>query len=465
MSRLAVLRRPLSPDPVLESDPEDPQRRYGQSAAVQSVKAVQQVDQDPVHDVGIERAGRHRISDAAVRDAMPDGVRPLAAKGAVTGARPTNQPRIGSTRADRTVTGGWVPTVSERLERSGVGQMTGPVDTVVTGPSDRPALPHQVHVADARRDEGWWDAGRSWPNGDTAPRRDSSRSHRDEDDVADVDEDDKDIEEYADEHGNDIEENADEDDIDIDNDIEEGQPDEVSIVTEPVRAVRARRIGHSWGRFAELWVPEPLRDARVDPGRRGAIVLLLVATLAAIATAFGVWRDRPEPRPVESSAIAALAVSEAPSTASVPDNPADGAAAPSGQPAGATGQGAAASPTPPTEIVVSVTGLVEKQGIVTLSAEARVADAIAAAGGAAEGADLTGLNLAARLADGDSVVIGSSANAGGAQSGVSGDHQALSAAAASGAPSGGLVNLNTADEAALDTLPGVGPVMAQNILA
>ena len=39
------------------------------------------------------------------------------------------------------------------------------------------------------------------------------------------------------------------------------------------------------------------------------------------------------------------------------------------------------------------------------------------------------------------------------------------APAASGAPTGGLVNLNTADEAALDTLPGVGPVMAQNILA
>ena len=84
----------------------------------------------------------------------------------------------------------------------------------------------------------------------------------------------------------------------------------------------------------------------------------------------------------------------------------------------------------PTEIVVSVTGLVEKPGIVSLPDSARVADAIAAAGGAAEGADLTGLNLAARLADGDSVVVGSTASAGGAQSGVSGDNDGQSAPAA-----------------------------------
>ncbi len=82
--------------------------------------------------------------------------------------------------------------------------------------------------------------------------------------------------------------------------------------------------------------------------------------------------------------------------------------------------------------------------------------------------DLTGLNLAAKLADGDSVVI---AAAGGASSGVS--NGGASGSAASGRPgssanqqsASSLVDLNTADEAALDSLPGVGPVMAQNILA
>jgi competence protein ComEA len=246
--------------------------------------------------------------------------------------------------------------------------------------------------------------------------------------------------------------------------------DEKSALTHRTRAVRARRVGGHWGRFAELWVPEPLRDARVDPGRRGAIVLLLVATLAAVVTAFGVWRDRPEPRPVETSAIAALAVSAEPSAGSPPGSlpPIDGTTVGSDQatnpPSQATGDPPAPTPAA-TEIVVSVTGLVGEPGIVTLTAGARVADAIAAAGGAIDGADLTGLNLAARLADGDSVVVGSSAQD--ARSGVAGAADNNGAAASSGTPgtTGGLVDLNSADEAALDTLPGVGPVMAQNILA
>jgi len=305
-----------------------------------------------------------------------------------------------SSRTDRAVTGGWVPGVSERLQRSGVGQKTGAEDVAIGGDDL------------------------------TTPQRD------DDDSV--------------------VEEGP---EVEIDDDA-----------TNPGRAVRARRIGRSWGRFAELWVPEPLRDARVDPGRRGAIVLLVVATLAAIATAFGVWRDRPEPRPVESSAIAALALSAVPSVAgSAPGDPqpAAGVAAVPGQPGGteATGGSASASAAPPTEIVVSITGLVERPGIVTLPAGARVADAITAAGGAAEGADLTGLNLAARLADGDSVVVGNSASAGEPPSGLTAGGGGQNSAARSPAPSGGLVNLNTADEAALDTLPGVGPVMAQNILA
>jgi competence protein ComEA len=81
------------------------------------------------------------------------------------------------------------------------------------------------------------------------------------------------------------------------------------------------------------------------------------------------------------------------------------------------------------------------------------------------------LNLAAKLADGDSVVIGAAAS-GGASSGISnggasaggGAASRSSAIAGQPAPSQ-LIDLNTADEAALDSLPGVGPVMAQNILA
>jgi competence protein ComEA len=107
--------------------------------------------------------------------------------------------------------------------------------------------------------------------------------------------------------------------------------------------------------------------------------------------------------------------------------------------------------------VVSVTGAVPRPGVVTLASTARVIDAIEAAGGFLPGTDFTGMNLAAPLHDGDSVVIG----------GPSPGLQANGAAQAGGGGprASGAVNLNTADAAALQTLPGVGPVMASNILS
>jgi competence protein ComEA len=230
----------------------------------------------------------------------------------------------------------------------------------------------------------------------------------------------------------------------------EGEPQPVG--------VRARRINGRWGRFAELWVPESMREARVDPGRRGMLVLVLVAAVAAIVAAVGVWRDRPEPRPVETAVVAAgsgvvpaTAASSAPSVGS-----SDAAAA-----APASGSAAPAV----TEILVSVTGLVANPGVVRLAPEARVADAIAAAGGTQPGADLTGMNLAAKLADGDSVVVTETGPAPAAPGPGTSGGSVGGSSGGSTQPAGGLVNLNTADEAALDTLPGVGPVMAQNILA
>jgi competence protein ComEA len=137
-----------------------------------------------------------------------------------------------------------------------------------------------------------------------------------------------------------------------------------------------------------------------------------------------------------------------------------------------------ASPVPSaaaTELVVSVVGLVRTPGLVRLPATARIADAIARAGGGRPGADLLGLNMAQPLHDGDQVLVGYADPAGGpalrsavvsgagAANPVPGAAAPRSAAPSSGG-AGGLVDLNTADAAALDALPGVGPKTAAAIL-
>jgi competence protein ComEA len=97
------------------------------------------------------------------------------------------------------------------------------------------------------------------------------------------------------------------------------------------------------------------------------------------------------------------------------------------------------------QIVVDVKGDVQTPGLVTLYAGARVADAIAAAGGVIQGADVTTINLAEKLSDGQMIFIG--------------DAQSMPL------NSDPRINLNLATETELDSLPGVGPVMAGRIIA
>lgn len=122
---------------------------------------------------------------------------------------------------------------------------------------------------------------------------------------------------------------------------------------------------------------------------------------------------------------------------------------------------AAPTSTPPPQVQVHVLGAVKKPGVVRLPQGSRVNDAIAAAGGLAADARPGDLNLAAIVADGSQLVIGTPSDPGGEMRGAGAD--------ADGAPAGGgtagLINLNTATAEQLDTLPGVGPVTAQAILA
>jgi competence protein ComEA len=100
------------------------------------------------------------------------------------------------------------------------------------------------------------------------------------------------------------------------------------------------------------------------------------------------------------------------------------------------------------QLVVAVSGRVHHPGLVRLPAGSRVADAIQAAGGALPGTDLSMVNLARKVVDGELIVVGLAPASGG--QGAVGPQPT--------------VNLNTATLDQLQTLPGVGPVLAQRII-
>ena len=104
----------------------------------------------------------------------------------------------------------------------------------------------------------------------------------------------------------------------------------------------------------------------------------------------------------------------------------------------------------PVTLVVHVDGMVGTPGVYELTEGARVSDAVTAAGGLAEGADTSSLNLAAPLADGEKVHVP-----------AEGEEVMTSSGDAS---SGGLVNLNSAGVEQLDELPGVGEATARAII-
>ena len=209
------------------------------------------------------------------------------------------------------------------------------------------------------------------------------------------------------------------------------------------------------GRHAQRargWVEDRLPPALQGRVRVGPSQLTVVAVLVAAALGFLAWWSV---RAADPGQLVATGTAAPARPLTEPDvEPLVSAPGPS-PPAGAV----SASPdvTIGADVVVDVAGKVRRPGIVRLPAGSRVVDALEEAGGARRGVDLTGLNLARLLVDGEQVLVGVRAVPGVAPSAAAGP----AGAAASAGP---LVNINTAGAEELDTLPGVGPVTAAAIL-
>jgi competence protein ComEA len=169
------------------------------------------------------------------------------------------------------------------------------------------------------------------------------------------------------------------------------------------------------------------RLAGFDPGRRGVRALAAVAVLVVGVAAFLAWRARPQPVAVPARVATSSTMS--------------------------AGSASASAGT----MVVAVAGRVHRPGLVRLPTGSRVADAIEAAGGVLPGTDLSFINLARKLVDGELILVGVTPPPG------AGTGAGAGAGGAPGAPAGP-VNLNTATLTELQTLPGVGAVLGQRIV-
>lgn len=175
------------------------------------------------------------------------------------------------------------------------------------------------------------------------------------------------------------------------------------------------------GRAGQLmadWVPDVSAGARrrLTVALLGGLVLVLLIGAGVALTSRGVEHEPPPVLPVAAASVTTATAGKS--------------------------------------IVVSVVGAVVRPGLVTLSDGARVADALRETGGPVPGVDVSALNLARRLSDGEQIYVGMPPPPG-----------AEAAPAAAGAPAvPGKVDLNSATVTDLDTLPGVGPVTAQRIL-
>ncbi|MGP2437104.1 helix-hairpin-helix domain-containing protein [Streptomyces sp. JW3] len=234
----------------------------------------------------------------------------------------------------------------------------------------------------------------------------------------------------------------------------------------------ARGVGSRWER-ARLALRERMPlwlQTRCGLERRGALALTVVLVAAAGLAAQHFWAGRTQP-------VRAPDVVRAAATPYGGDSEPAGAAGATGTPSGAdTAATGAPGATPGAEIVVDVSGEVREPGVHRLPPGSRVADALRAAGGVRPGTDTDALNRARFLVDGEQVVVGpppKGAGVGANPVGGTGTGTGTGSGTGIGSgPAGGVpgaapaapLSLNTATVDQLDTLPGVGPVLAGHIV-
>lgn len=196
----------------------------------------------------------------------------------------------------------------------------------------------------------------------------------------------------------------------------------------------------------------PVDAALVDPPSaprrlRLSIGAAVVLALVVLSAAVGLGILRGQAAPVETVSIG---------DESIGDESIGGESI-GGESTGATA--AAGATAPGGELYVHVLGAVEKPGLYVLAIDARIVDALAAAGGTTEEADLAAINLARIVTDGEQVVvpvIGAT---------TPGPGSGTAPGSGTTAPGDDRIDLNSADQAALETLPRIGPALAERIIS
>ena len=247
-----------------------------------------------------------------------------------------------------------------------------------------------------------------------------------------------------------------------------------------------------WAEWEQADQPGTTRSTRWGLSPR---VLLLVAVLALVAVVWGVTQFSAAPRAEQfaspsasAESVQAVGAQQSPGTQPGTQSAAQSTAQPGANPSESVQGGASGEAT----VRVHVAGAVNNPGVYTLPAQGRAVDAIAAASGAAADADLDRVNLAGALSDGVQIYVphrgetaapaqiqpnGGTANAGpgnaangaaqnGASQGGTQPQPARTLTPAGTAQKGSTpVNINTATAEELQTLPRIGPAMAQRIIA